>query len=340
MADRPLRTADFDYELPPDLIAQTPIEPRDEARLLVLNRASGALTDRRVADLPDLLRAGDCLVVNDSRVLPARLTGRRPSGGRVEILLLRKQVDGAWQSLVRPARRLGLGAVVLLDGGSSATIVGLGDEGMRTIQLEDETAALSTGAAPLPPYITQPLADPERYQTLFAHTLGSAAAPTAGLHFTPALVERLRRNGIGIQQVTLHIGLDTFRPVAEDNPLDHRMHSEWYRITPETAAELKVARERGGRVVAVGTTSVRTLESATDDSGTVRAGSGDTRLFIQPGYRFRAVGAMLTNFHLPRSTLLMLVSAFAGREPVLAAYRHAIDRGYRFYSFGDAMLIL
>jgi S-adenosylmethionine:tRNA ribosyltransferase-isomerase len=335
----PLRLADFDYELPADRIAQTPADPRDSARLLVLDRARDALEDRSVSDLPELLEPGDCLVVNDTRVLPARLFGRRPSGGRVELLLLRKRADGAWEALARPARRLGLGATIVLEGGTSARIVEVGGEGLRVLHLEDEAAALAAGQMPLPPYITTPLADPERYQTIFAREHGSAAAPTAGLHFTPRLLDRLREREIAIATVTLHVGLDTFRPVTEEDPRAHTLHSEWYRVTPETAALLNAVRQAGGRIVAVGTTSVRTLESVADEQGIIHPGAGDTRLFILPGYRFRAVDVLMTNFHLPRSTLLMLVAAFAGRERVLAAYRHAVAAGYRFYSFGDAMLL-
>jgi S-adenosylmethionine:tRNA ribosyltransferase-isomerase len=335
-----LRLADFDYALPADRIAQTPAEPRDSARLLVLDRAGEGGDDRTVSDLPDLLRPGDCLVVNDTRVLPARLSGRRPTGGRVELLLLRKRKDGAWEALARPARRLGVGATIVLDGGSRAWVVDEGEEGLRVVQFEDEAAALAAGQTPLPPYITTPLADPERYQTLFARERGSAAAPTAGLHFTPRLVERLGERGIGIQTITLHIGLDTFRPVTEDDPRQHRLHSEWYRVTAETADALNATRRAGGRVVAVGTTSVRTLETVVDEAGIIHPGVGETRLYILPGFHFRAVDALMTNFHLPRSTLLMLVAAFAGRERVLAAYHHAVEAGYRFYSFGDAMLIL
>ncbi|GIW08300.1 MAG: S-adenosylmethionine:tRNA ribosyltransferase-isomerase [Dehalococcoidia bacterium] len=340
MVPDPLRLADFDYALPSDRIAQTPAEPRDSARLLVLNRASGTFDDRTVSDLPDLLRPGDCLVVNDTRVLPARLFGRRLSGGRVELLLLRRRDDGAWEALARPARRLGVGTTITLDGGSSACIIEEGVEGLRVVRLEDEAAALAAGHTPLPPYITTPLTDPERYQTIFAREPGSAAAPTAGLHFTPRLLDRLRARGIGVETITLHVGLDTFRPVSEDDPRAHRLHSEWYRVSTETAVALNQVREAGGRIVAVGTTSVRTLESAAEDDGSIRPRAGETRLYILPGYRFRAVDALFTNFHLPRSTLLLLVSAFAGRERVLDAYHHAIAAGYRFYSFGDAMLIV
>ncbi|MCS6801730.1 MAG: tRNA preQ1(34) S-adenosylmethionine ribosyltransferase-isomerase QueA [Chloroflexota bacterium] len=335
-----LRLADFDYELPPERIAQTPAEPRDSARLLVLDRATEAREDRTVADLPDLLRPGDCLVVNDTRVFPARLFGRRPSGGRVELLLLRKRADGRWEALARPARRIGVGETILLEGGARATIAAKGEAGVHIVQFDDEAAAIAAGHTPLPPYITTPLADPERYQTIFARESGSAAAPTAGLHFTPQLLERLRARGIAVATITLHIGLDTFRPVTEDDPREHKLHSEWYRVTPETAAMLNAARQSGGRIVAVGTTSVRTLETVADERGVIRASAGETQLYILPGYRFRAVDALMTNFHLPRSTLLMLVAAFAGRDRVLAAYRHAVAAGYRFYSFGDAMLIL
>ncbi|GIW10174.1 MAG: S-adenosylmethionine:tRNA ribosyltransferase-isomerase [Dehalococcoidia bacterium] len=337
---RPFTTDAFDYVLPPDRIAQQPVEPRDSARLLVLERATGALSDRIVRDLPALLRPGDCLVVNDTRVLPARLQGRRPSGGRVELLLLRRRGDQQWEALVRPARRLRAGESIELAGGTHARIVEEGEGGVRLIALEDEAAALASGQVPLPPYITQPLSDPERYQTIFARVPGSAAAPTAGLHFTPALLDQLAERGILRVTITLHIGLATFRPVKEPDPRQHRLHREWYQVTPEAATAINAARAAGGRVVAVGTTTVRTLESAADEQGVVHPGTRETDLFILPGYRFRAIDALLTNFHLPRSTLLMLVAAFAGREAVLAAYQHAIAAGYRFYSFGDAMLVL
>jgi S-adenosylmethionine:tRNA ribosyltransferase-isomerase len=341
-----LLTADFDYPLPPELIAQTPAEPRDAARLLVLDRAAGALAHHHVRDLPRLLRPGDLLVVNRSRVLAARVVGRLPTGGRVELLLLRRLAPGRWQALARPARRLRPDTLVdvpapAADGGPlRLRVVGVEEEGLRQVELADgpdtEPALLAAGAAPLPPYIRRWTGDPERYQTIFAREPGSAAAPTAGLHFTPELVRRLEAAGVELAEIVLHVGLDTFRPVTEADPAAHRMHAEAFVLPPETEVRLRAARAEGRRVVAVGTTCVRTLETW----ATTGASSGWTDLFIRPGYRFRAVDALLTNFHLPRSTLLMLVSAFAGRDRILGAYAEAVARRYRFYSFGDAMLIV
>jgi S-adenosylmethionine:tRNA ribosyltransferase-isomerase len=358
---RVLRTEDFDYELPSELIAQAPLPRRSDARLLVLERRSGAVSHHRVADLPRLLRPGDLLVVNDSRVLPARLRVRRPTGGRAEVLLLHPaagdpaQAGSAleWVALARPARRLRPGEFLLPlgpDGTPAPTAVGVRivehlGEGQVAVRLEGvaphEVAGLLEryGQVPLPPYIRAPLQDPERYQTVYARVPGSAAAPTAGLHFTPELLAELEAAGIERAAVTLHVGLGTFRPVTADDPARHRMHAEWCCVPPETAEAVARARRRGGRVVAVGTTVVRTLESRATEDGGVRAGSGWTDLYILPGWRFRAVDALLTNFHLPRSTLLMLVCAFAGRQPVLAAYREAVRLRYRFFSFGDAMLV-
>lgn len=341
MASQRMRTADFDYVLPAGCIAQTPLEPRDSARMLVLDRTDGSIQHAHVRDLPSFLSAKDCIVLNDTRVLPARLVGRRESGGLAEILLLRKRGDGCWEALAKPGRRLKTGQRVLFgDGAVVAEITGELAEGLRLVRLSDDAAALKLGAMPLPPYITAPLGDPERYQTIFARHTGSAAAPTAGLHFTSELLQRLEEAGIGRAFVTLHVGLDTFRPVAEDDPASHPMHSEWFHVPTETALRLNAIRSAGGRVVAVGTTSVRTLESACTEQGTFVPKTEETRLFIRPGYRFHGVDVLLTNFHLPKSTLLMLVSAFAGRELVLDAYRVAIEQGYRFFSFGDAMLIL
>jgi S-adenosylmethionine:tRNA ribosyltransferase-isomerase len=337
-----LLTADFDYPLPPELIAQTPVEPRDAARLLVLDRAAGTLAHQHVRDLPELLRPGDLLVVNRSRVLAARVLGRLPTGGRVELLLLRRLAPGRWQALTRPARRLRPGAVIEVPASASLRlrVVGVEDEGLRQVELADgpdaEPALLAAGAAPLPPYIRRWTGNPERYQTIFAREPGSAAAPTAGLHFTPELVRRLEAAGVELAEIVLHVGLDTFRPVTEADPAAHRMHAEAFLLPPETTARLGAARAEGRRVVAVGTTCVRTLETW----AATGASSGWTALFIRPGYQFRAVDALLTNFHLPRSTLLMLVSAFAGRDRILDAYAEAVARRYRFYSFGDAMLIV
>ncbi|MBI2756314.1 MAG: tRNA preQ1(34) S-adenosylmethionine ribosyltransferase-isomerase QueA [Chloroflexi bacterium] len=338
-----MRIDEFDYLLPAESIAQTPAEPRDSARLLVVRRGSDTYEDRNVFDLPDLLQAGDLVVVNRSRVLPARVLGRLASGGQAELLLLRRLAPGRWQALARPARRLRIGASFLAAGGVRAEVVGVGDAGQREIRVINpdspeagDAALLAAGSVPLPPYIHGWVGDPERYQTIFATDPGSAAAPTAGLHFTPDLVARLRAARVDVQEVVLHVGLDTFRPVGEEDPAQHRMHQEWYVVPSPTRSAVQQTRLRGGRVVAVGTTCVRSLEAW---SATGQA-EGWTDLFILPGFRFQVVDALLTNFHLPRSTLLMLVSAFAGREPVLDAYAEAVRRGYRFFSFGDATLFL
>ena len=339
-----MRTADFDYALPPELIAQRPIEPRDHARLLVTRRGDGSLEHRRFFDLPALLQPGDLLVANDSRVIPARLRTRKSTGGAVELLLLRRIEAGWWLTLARPSRRLRPGTMVSVEGGGRVYEIEIGarrDDGLFEARLEDEALIEACGEAPLPPYIHEPLADPERYQTVYAREKGSAAAPTAGLHFTPRLMERLAARGVDVAYVTLHVGLDTFRPVEADDPREHHIHTEYAVLPPETARAIARARERGGRVVAVGTTSVRVLESAAQGSnGSVEAYRGDTGLMILPGHEFHLVDAMITNFHLPRSTLLMLVSAFAGKDLIDAAYAEAVRERYRFYSFGDAMLLL
>ena len=338
-----MRTADFDYELPPELIAQHPPAERDAARMLVLD-ASGGLVDRTVRALPEYLEAGDVLVLNDSRVLPARLIGRRRDGGEAEVLLLRPLPEGQhhWEALIRPARRLDAGSQVQFENSALAVSIEARGEETATVRLDGVADPLAEvrriGQMPTPPYIKERLGDRERYQTVYAREEGSAAAPTAGLHFTPALLSSLRDRGVVVAFVTLHVGLDTFRPVRVDDPAEHRIHREWYRIDEASARAINEARRRSKRVVAVGTTSVRVLESAATKGG-VAAGEGWTGLFILPGYRFRVVDAMLTNFHLPKSTLLMLVSAFAGRDRILAAYAQAIERRYRFYSFGDCMLI-
>ncbi len=344
-----MRTDDFDYDLPSGLIAQHPVEPRDACRLLVLDRASGQMDHRTFSDLPEYLVAGDVLVVNETKVLPARLSAvKDETGGSVEVLLLRERYEGAWECLVKPGRRVQPGTrLVFADGRMTGLVVDvIDDRGGRLIQFrtEKDVSFLSLvheiGEMPLPPYITEPLKDPDEYQTVFARDERSAAAPTAGLHFTPELLERCREAGARIAAVELDVGLDTFRPVSEADPRDHVMHSEHYRVSGEAADVVNEARARGRRVIAVGTTSVRALESAADESGSVRPMEGPTRLFILPGYRFVATDAMITNFHVPRSTLLMMVSAFAGRETLMRAYREAIERRYRFLSFGDAMLIL
>jgi len=352
-----VRLSEFDYELPPERIAQTPMEPRDASRLLVVERATGRFHHRRFRDLPEYLRPGDVLVCNDSRVIPARLFGRKvPGGGRVEIFLLRRQGEHTWEALVRGRARPGARIVLTREEPSPAPsppsavppvecrILAELDSGGRLVEFDRPVEALweEWGHVPLPPYIHAPLADPERYQTVYARVQGSVAAPTAGLHFTPELIERLQAMGVEFAFVTLHIGLDTFRPVQVDEVEKHPMHAEWSSLTPQTAAQLNRARAQGRRLIAVGTTAVRVLETAASqgNDGTITPYEGWTRLYITPGYHFRAVDALITNFHLPRSTLLMLVSAFAGLALIRRAYQEAIAHGYRFYSFGDAMLIL
>ncbi len=337
-----MRTADFDYVLPPEFIAQTPAEPRDASRLLVLDRASGSIHHHHVRDLPDLLAPGDVLILNRTRVLPARLRAHKvPTGGRAELLLLKRLAPRRWEALVG-GKRIRPGMRLAIEGGPQATIVGDLGQGRRLVEFDQPvTPALDQiGEVPLPPYIHQPLTRPDRYQTVFARDPGSTAAPTAGLHFTSELLDRLTQRGVGLAWVTLHIGLDTFAPVTEEDPSAHTIHSEWCQLPAETAAAANAAKARGSRLIAVGTTTARTLETAARSDGTLQPFEGETSLFILPGYRFRAVSALLTNFHLPRTTLLMMVSAFAGRERILAAYSAAMSEGYRFASFGDAMLIL
>lgn len=343
-----MQTSLFDYDLPESAIAQQPAEPRDSARLLVIDRRTGNLSHSRFSEIGRWLRAGDLLVVNRSRVVPARLAARRrPGGGATEILLLRRLGPGRWETLVRPGRKLDAGSIVDLDGGVVGEVIGRSAAGGRIVQFTADTpdidaAVFALGSLPLPPYIRSYSGDPERYQTVYGDQLGSAAAPTAGLHFTPALLESLRQQGVALATVTLHVGLDTFRPVKVDDLAGHEIHREQCELSAETASVINQARERGGRIVAVGTTTVRTLETASSATGDgpLRAWAGDTSLFITPGYRFGVVDGMVTNFHLPRSTLLALVSAFAGRETILAAYAEAIRERYRFFSFGDATLII
>jgi len=340
-----LKTSDFDYNLPPEFIAQTPIEPRDASRLLVLERASGELTHTHFKEIGEYLAPGDLLVVNRTRVIPARLYARKvPTGGRVELLLLNRRDEHTWEALVG-GKRLGAGKKLEVEDGPAAEIIEQLDGARRLLRFEEtvEPFLEHAGHVPLPPYIHTTLQDPERYQTVYAQELGSAAAPTAGLHFTPRLIEALKAQDIGFAELTLHVGLDTFAPVTVERPEDHPIHTEWCQLPPETAQRVNAAKRDGGRIVAVGTTSVRVLESAAHHAKpgqAVGAFEGPTSLFILPGYQFRVVDTLITNFHLPRSTLLMLVCAFAGRERVLAAYQAAIQHGYRFYSFGDAMLIL
>ncbi len=336
---------DFDYDLPESFIAQEPVEPRDSARLMVLHRATGEITHAVFRDIGRFLRPGDLLVANRTRVIPARLFARKvPTGGKVEILLLRREAPAQWQALVR-GRGLVAGKRLALENGLEAEIVAVLDGPLRRLRfsrpLDDTLAHL--GKVPLPPYIHRTLDDPERYQTIFAREAGSAAAPTAGLHFTDRLLAELQAQGIGFATVTLHVGLDTFAPVKEDDPREHKIHTEWCEVRPEVAEQINRTRASGGRIIAVGTTTVRTLETAAQhaaEGDVVAPWVGDTDLFILPGFRFRAVDAMITNFHLPKSTLLMLVSAFAGRERILHAYEIAKQEGYRFFSFGDAMLLV
>lgn len=339
-----MKTSDFEYELPEELIAQTPVEPRDHSRLMVVNRRDGQIYDRHFYDLPQYLRAGDALVINETRVLPARLLGEREGGGACEVLLLKQLSPKRWETLVRPGKKLKPGAAVRFGGGLLKGIIDQPTEaGGRIVDFECEGVFEETldklGQMPLPPYIHEQLRDPERYQTVYARELGSAAAPTAGLHFTPELLDAIRAMGVEIIPILLHVGLGTFRPVKVENIEEHKMHSEFYSVSEQAAARINAIKAGGGRIVAVGTTSVRTLESAAVQKGVVAAGSGWTDIFIRPGYEFRLVDALITNFHLPGSTLLMLVSALMGRENALKAYARAVEKRYRFFSFGDAMLI-
>jgi S-adenosylmethionine:tRNA ribosyltransferase-isomerase len=339
-----MKTSDFDYNLPPEYIAQTPIEPRDRSRLLILNRQNGSIVHRHFFNIVDYLKSGDTMVFNDSRVIPARLKGKRVgSGGAVEILLLRRLEPNVWNALVKPAKRLIAGAEVAIDTTSIiATIIAVEDEGIRTIRFSDEAGLLGAGEMPLPPYIHTKLENPDRYQTVYARELGSAAAPTAGLHFTPELINKIKDKGVHCLFTTLHVGLDTFRPVTEEDPSQHKIYREYGIVTPEAAAELALAKKEGRRVICVGTTSVRLIEQAALKSppGEFLPFQDWASLFILPGHQFQMVDVMVTNFHLPKSTLLMLVTAFAGKELIDKAYREAIEQKYRFYSFGDAMLIL
>jgi S-adenosylmethionine:tRNA ribosyltransferase-isomerase len=340
-----MKTSDFDYHLPETSIAQTPLEPRDSSRLLVLDRATGELEQRVFREVVEYLRAGDLLVLNQTRVIPARIFARKETGGRVELLLLRRRDTLTWEALVG-GKGLRVGKLVKVQDGPEAEILELLNGSERLIRFSEpiEPYFPKVGNVPLPPYIHEKLSDPERYQTVYAREPGSAAAPTAGLHFTPRLLEEVQAIGVKVAYVTLHVGLDTFAPVTEDNPEEHKIHTEWCELPQETADLINQTKQNGGRVIAVGTTSVRTLESAatpiTNHQLPIVAFIGPTNIFILPGYQFKVVDGMITNFHLPKSTLIMLVSAFAGRERVLSAYATAISSGYRFYSFGDAMLIL
>lgn len=339
-----MKTADFDYELPQELIAQTPLAQRDSSRLLTLDKQSGAREHLHFHDLPKLLRPGDCLVMNDSRVLPARLIGHRETGGACEVLLLIDRGDNLWECLVRPGRKLKPGAKVIFgDGELTGAVEAEVEGGNRLVRFSYQGIFLEVlerlGRMPLPPYITAELQDSERYQTVYSKVTGSAAAPTAGLHFTPELLAQLEGMGVNLCYVTLHVGLGTFRPVKAEDISEHEMHSEYCVIPQETADMINRTKAAGGRVICVGTTSCRTVESWAGEDGTMKAAAGWTNIFIYPGYRFKVLDGLITNFHLPQSTLIMLVSALAGREPVLDAYKEAVENKYRFFSFGDAMFI-
>ena len=339
-------TKDFDFDLPEELIAQTPLKDRTSSRLLVVDKTTHSIEDKHFSDLLDELEEGDTLVVNNTRVLPARLYGtKEETGAHIEVLLLTNTEGDKWETLVKPAKRMKVGSVVSFgDGRLKATVVEELDQGGRIIEFSYDGVFLevleSLGEMPLPPYIKERLEDKERYQTVYAKENGSAAAPTAGLHFTEELMQKIREKGVNIVPVTLHVGLGTFRPVSVDSLEDHKMHSEYYNVSKETAEMIEATKKAGKRVIAVGTTSIRTLETvARDNDGHVVTASGWTDIFISPGYEFRVVDAFVTNFHLPKSTLVMLVSAYLGREFTLEAYQHAIEERYRFFSFGDAMFV-
>ena len=340
-----LATKDFWYDLPEELIAQTPLEKRDTSRLMCLDRVTGKVAHKHFYDIIEFLKPGDCLVMNDSRVLPARLLGHRPTGGAVEVLLLRDLGSKCWECLCKPGRKMQVGSEVIFGNGElTATVKAVQEDGNRVVEFHYEGIFLEVlerlGKMPLPPYIKAELADQERYQTVYSREVGSAAAPTAGLHWTKELLEKARAKGVKTAFVTLHVGLGTFRPVKAENILEHHMHAELCMMNAETAAILNETKANGGRVICVGTTSCRTLESLAKEDGTFEAGSKWTEIFIYPGYTFRAMDGLITNFHLPESTLVMLVSAFAGRDHVLSAYEQAVSERYRFFSFGDAMCIL
>ena len=340
-----MKTSDFYYDLPQELIAQTPLDKRDSSRLMTLDRMTGETAHHHFYELPEFLNPGDCLILNDSRVLPARLLGQRlPGGGACEVLLLIDRGNKTWECLVRPGRKMRTGAKLSFGNGElTAEVVGEVEGGNRLVRFDYEGIFLEVlehlGKMPLPPYIKEELQDQERYQTVYSKVLGSAAAPTAGLHFTPELLEKIAAKGIGIGYVTLHVGLGTFRPVKEEEITDHEMHSEYCVISQETADLINRTKANGGRCICVGTTSCRTLESWAAEDGHMEPKAGWTNIYIYPGYKFKVMDGLVTNFHLPESTLIMLVSAFAGREHVLAAYREAVEEKYRFFSFGDAMFI-
>lgn len=341
-----MKTSDFDYVLPEELIAQTPMEPRDHSRLMVVHRGTGAIEHKHFYDLPQYLRPGDALVINETKVIPARLLGvKEDTGVPVEVLLLRRENATDWEALVRPGRRLKPGTTCVFGDGllRCAVLENVAETGGRLVRFQYEGVFEELldrlGEMPLPPYIHEKLQDQSRYQTVYAKAEGSAAAPTAGLHFTPALLEQVRAMGVTVVPVLLHVGLGTFRPVKEEDVDKHVMHSEYYQVTREAADTLNRIRQAGGRLICVGTTSVRTIETVADDAGIIHPGAGETAIFIKPGVKVKAVDALITNFHLPQSTLLMLVSTFLGREQALAAYELAVKEKYRFFSFGDAMFI-
>lgn len=340
-----MKKSDFYFDLPPELIAQTPIERRDHSRLMQIDKSTGETGHLRFYDLPKLIRPGDCLVLNDSRVLPARLFGKRASGGAVEVVLLTDRGDRVWECLTRPGRKTEPGTRLIFgDGELTAVVREVAEGGNRLIEFEYGGIFLEIlerlGKMPLPPYIKEELEDSERYQTVYSREPGSAAAPTAGLHFTNELLNDLKADGVKIAYITLHVGLGTFRPVKAENIEQHEMHAEYCVISAETADEINSVKRSGGRIIACGTTSCRTLESRADENGLIREYSGWTNIFIHPGYRFKCIDGLITNFHLPESTLIMLVSALAGRENILRAYEEAIKKRYRFFSFGDAMIII
>ncbi|KMZ55445.1 tRNA preQ1(34) S-adenosylmethionine ribosyltransferase-isomerase QueA [Dorea sp. D27] len=341
-----MKRQDFYYELPEELIAQDPLEDRSSSRLLVLDKESGLVSHRVFKDITDYLHRGDCLVINDTKVIPARLIGSRiGTDAKIEVLLLKRKEENVWETLVKPGKKAKVGTRIRFgDGILIGEVIDVVEEGNRLIQFTYEGIFEEIldrlGQMPLPPYITHHLEDKNRYQTVYAAHSGSAAAPTAGLHFTPELLEEIRRRGIDIAKVTLHVGLGTFRPVKVDDIMEHHMHSEFYQIDEAAAMKINKAKDSGGRVICVGTTSCRTIESAADATGHIKARSGWTDIFIYPGYKFKLLDCLITNFHLPESTLIMLVSALAGRENVLAAYEEAVKERYRFFSFGDAMLII
>ncbi len=341
-----LKKSDFYFDLPQELIAQDPLEDRSSSRLLMLDRGTGQTRHEIFHNIPQYLRPGDCLVLNNTKVIPARLLGEREgTGAHVEVLLLKRREKDVWETLVKPGKKCRPGTELIFgEGLLRGQVLETVEEGNRLIRFTYqgiwEEVLDQLGEMPLPPYITHKLQDKSRYQTVYARYEGSAAAPTAGLHFTRELLERIREMGVEIAYVTLHVGLGTFRPVKEENVLEHHMHSEYYQVTQEAAQQINAAKAAGGRIICVGTTSCRTLESAADENGLVRPGCGDTEIFIYPGYRFRVLDGLITNFHLPESTLVMLVSALAGRERVLAAYEEAVRERYRFFSFGDAMFVV